>query len=174
MCSFRSSLLKKFWFKMEKNTLFNCGSKIWWSESAHKLSSPSKLMYANATQQFNSLLSPTTIQTGQNELKSFLKEHTYFHIISLCYWPNFFVSAKNFPFTSVLPFCYFLPENSLTLRRQNWRRISVLSKSNFCSQPVRQLTSKFDLRKIWHDDRTIELFRMNREMRKILWSVQQY
>jgi hypothetical protein len=32
-----------------------------------------------------------------------------------------------------------LPENSLTLRRQNWRRISVLSKSNFCSQQSRQV-----------------------------------
>ena len=40
-------------------------------------------MYGNATQQFNSLLSPTTIQTGQNELKSFLKEHEYFHTILL-------------------------------------------------------------------------------------------
>jgi hypothetical protein len=29
----------------------------------------------------------------------------------------------------VLPFCYFLPENSLTLRRQNWRRTSVLRVS---------------------------------------------
>jgi hypothetical protein len=46
--------------------------------------------------------------------------------------------SKNFLFTLI----YFnLPENSLTLRRQNWRQISVLSKSNFCSQPVRQLTS---------------------------------
>ena len=85
MCNFRLSLLKEFCFKIEKNNFFNCGSKIQLSESgmdpSHKLSSPSTLMYANATQQFNSLLSPTTIQTGQNELESCLKEHKYFHII---------------------------------------------------------------------------------------------
>jgi hypothetical protein len=33
-----------------------------------------------------------------------------------------------------------LPENSLTLRRQNWRQTSVLSKSDFLL-PVSQLVS---------------------------------